>query len=427
MQTATILPITLGLALGLQIPAFAGEPIPVDPAPPAPSNPGNWCEYLQAVPPLYKNSENPYVQEFKLEGRLQFQLAHLEGEDVNGADYSSDFNEFRRFRLGAKGKFLQYFGAKYQVDLVDDTRIDSAPNDGLNFDYAQIDEAYLSFDLAKALGDSPFDKLELKYGRQKFVLGIEAMESSNKLLTVERSSLSNKVYGGNFGSNRTTGLTVDGEIGDWIFSGSLYSSTVDGADNQGLSGWQDGVIYLASVDYRVNQQLIVGTDYVYNGANVTDGEDSIMNYAWANSINGHYDADKWGVIGDFIYGDNGGARVGNAPGQRDTFWGVMVMPYYWIVDEKLQWVGQYEHGNASEANGFRINSRYGRARGTGGTSGINVNSGRGDNHHSFYTGLNYYLCGQNLKIQGGIEYQTLDTPVGNFDTLTYLLGFRTFF
>jgi hypothetical protein len=56
-----------------------------------------------------------------------------------------------------------------------------------------------------------------------------------------------------------------------------------------------------------------------------------------------------------------------------------------------------------------------------------VNSGRGDNHHSFYTGLNYYLCGQNLKIQGGIEYQTLDTPVGNFDTLTYLLGFRTFF
>jgi len=105
----------------------------------------------------------------------------------------------------------------------------------------------------------------------------------------------------------------------------------------------------------------------------------------------------------------------------------MVMPYCWIIDEKLQWVGQYEHGSASDADGFRINSRYGRARGTDGTSGIDVNSGRGDNHNSFYTGLNYYLCGQNLKIQGGIEYQTMDTPVGDFDTLTYLLAFRTYF
>ena len=59
--------------------------------------------------------------------------------------------------------------------------------------------------------------------------------------------------------------------------------------------------------------------------------------------------------------------------------------------------------------------------------GIDVNSGRGDSHHSFYGGLNYYLCGHNAKIQGGIEYQTMDTPDGDFDTLTYVLAFRTFF
>ena len=37
------------------------------------------------------------------------------------------------------------------------------------------------------------------------------------------------------------------------------------------------------------------------------------------------------------------------------------------------------------------------------------------------------LCGHNAKIQAGIEYQTMDTPIGDFDTLTYLIAFRTFF
>ncbi len=166
----------------------------------------------------------------EIEGRLQYQFAHVEGEDVNGNDYASDFNEMRRFRLGAKGKFLQYFGFKYQVDLVEDGRKDNEPNDGLDIDYIQMDEAYLSFDLGKALGDTPFDSLMVNYGRQKFILGQEARTSSTKLLTVERSALSNKVYG----SFRPTGLSVDGTSGPWSFSGALYSSTTDGADNEEL-------------------------------------------------------------------------------------------------------------------------------------------------------------------------------------------------
>lgn len=63
--------------------------------------------------------------------------------------------------------------------------------------------------------------------------------------------------------------------------------------------------------------------------------------------------------------------------------------------------------------GTRIQRRYG--------------CGSGDQHHSFYASLNYYLCGHNAKIQAGFGYQTMDTPIGDFDTLTYLIGFRTFF
>lgn len=413
----------LVISLGLHLPALAGPEAQTVPSTPF-SNQGDWCTWLQDKPgTLHKNKENPHLQEFRLEGRLHFQTAHLQGEDVNNSDYSSDFNEFRRFRLGASAKFFQYFGAKVSFDLVNDERIDAEPNAGLDWGYEQIDEAYLSFDLGKAIGESPFDTLSVSYGRVKYKFGQEARTSSNELLTVERSAISNKVYG----SYRPTGVNVDGTINQWSFTGALYSSTTDGADNEAFNGWQDDVIFYASAGYKVSDQLNLRADYVYNNADVTEGDDSLLAYAWATSFNAEYDAGPWGIIGDFIYGDNGGARTGNAPSNRDEFWGLVVMPYYWILPDKLQLVGQYQYGGADDSAGFRINNRYGRARGTGGTSGIDVNSGRGDEHNSFYGGLNYYICGQSLKIQAGVEYQTMDTPIGDFNTLTYLLAFRTFF
>jgi hypothetical protein len=429
MQTTRQIQIVLGMALGLQSQVTAGpEAAPVQTET---SNPGNWCEWLQNKPgTLYKNKENPYLQEFQLEGRLHFQTAHLTGDDVNGSDYSSDFNEFRRFRLGAKAKFLGYFSAKISADLVGDERINPSPNSGLGWGYEQLDEALLSFDLGKAIGQGPFDTLMLNYGRHKFVLGQEVRTSSTKLLTVERSAISNKVYG----SARPTGLSLDATMDKWTFNTALYSSTTDGADNEAFNGWQDDVVFYASAGYQVSDELKVGADFVYNNADVASGDDSVLGYEWATSINGEYSDGAWGIIGDFIVGDNGDTNTGNLAPRDDAFWGVVLTPYYWIIDEKLQLVGQYQYGGADAAEGIRINSRYGRARGTGDNtanggvdSGIDVNSGRGDEHHSLYAGLNYYLCGHNAKVQAGIEYQTMDTPSGDFNTLTYLLAFRTFF
>lgn len=422
MQPINTLNIVASLALGLHSVVVAGtEPQTTEASP---SNPGDWCEWLQNKPgTLYKNSENPYLQEFQIEGRLQFQMAHLEGEDVNGDDYSSDFNEFRRFRLGAKAKFFTYFGAKVSFDLVGDERIQNSPNSGLGWGYEQFDEAWMSFDIGEAVGTGPFDTLVMAYGRHKYLFGQEARTSSNKLLTVERSAMSNKVYN----SARPTGLVVDATKDKWSFTGALYSSTTDGEDNEAFNGWQDGVIYYASAGYQATKELNLRADFVYNDADVTEGEDSLLPYAWASSFNGEYAAGAWGIIGDFTYGSNGGDRIGHADSESDDFWGIMVMPYYWLVEDKLQLVGQYQYGGADASEGLRINSRYGRVRGTDGNSGIDVNSGRGDEHHSLYAGLNYYLCGHNAKVQAGVEYQTMDTPSGDFDTVTYLLGFRTFF
>ena len=288
MQTKQQLPLALGLALGLQIPLIAGQE--AAPVQAAPSNPGNWCEWLQNKPgTLYKNKENPYFQEFQLEGRFQYQAAYLDGSDVDGNDFNETYDEYRRFRLGAKGKFLQYFGFKFQVNLVDDSRNVSGGGD-LEWGYESIDEAYLSFDLGKALGENVFDSLMLTYGRQKFLLGQESHVSSTKLLTVERSAIANKVYD----SARPTGLSVDATKGDWSFNTSIYSSTTDGEDNEALNGWQDSVIYYANAGYKVNDELNLGADFVYNAADAVS-EDSVLPYRWATSLYAEYDAGPWGV------------------------------------------------------------------------------------------------------------------------------------
>ncbi len=417
--------LTLALALGLPGLAIAGtEKMAIEPAP-VESNPGNFCEWLQNKPgTIWKDKSNPYLQEIQIDGRLQFQTAYLDGEDVTGNDYSSKFNEFRRARLGVKTKFLQYFSAKVVYDLVDDERIQNGQG-SVNWGYKQFDEAYLGFDLGKAIGGDTFDSLELKFGRQKYVLGHEARESSKEILTVERSAISNKVYG----SYRPTGLTLAGEKGPLYFETSLYSSTTDANDgNDEFNSYQDALIYYAGVGYKVTDELSLFADYSYNAADETEGDNNLIAYAWASSISADYTSDMWGIVGEFIYGDNGGARTGNTNvDRRDEFFGFIVTPHAWIIKDRLQAVGQYQYQGSDADEGVRVNSRYGRARGTGTGTGIDVNSGRGDSHHSLYGGLNYYLCGHAAKIMGGVEYQTMDTPSGDFNTLTYLLAFRTYF
>ncbi len=408
--------IVLGLALGFPAVAAAGPKTPI--AEDLASNPGDWCEWLQSKPgTLYKNKENPYIQEFQIEGRFQYQYGHVDGNDLNGVDYDEDYDEARRVRLGVKAKFLQYFGLKYQVNMALDTR-PSLPNGELDWGYFDMDEAYLTFDLAKAFGNTGFDKLSLVYGRQKFLFGTESHTSSTKLYTIERSALANKVYG----SYRPTGLTLKGERGAWQFAASAYSSSRDGLLNKELNGWQDSYSVLFNLAYQASDELLLRGDFTYNDAE--RGEDTIMAYKWALAFGAEYDADSWGVNADFIYGDNGDASNIVVPDRRGNFYGFQVTPWMWLVEDKLQLVGQYQYQGSDNDAGIRINSRYGR-RLTG--PGISNAGGRGDSHHSVYAGLNYYLCGHNTKIQAGLEYQTLDAARGDFDTLTYLLAFRMYF
>ena len=277
--------------------------------------------------------------------------------------------------------------------------------------------------LEKALGETGFDDLLLIYGRQKFVFGTEAHASSTKLLTIERSAISNKVYG----SYRPTGLTLEAERGPWSFATSLYSSTTDESNgtNREFNGFQDSYSVLLNVGYQVSEELLLRGDFTYNDADRLN-EDSVMGYEWAVGLGAEYDAGDWGFMADAIYGDNGEVSAAPVTNSRRSggFYGFQATPWMWLVKEKLQLVGQYQYQGSENSEGIRINSRYGR-RDVG--PGIGNAGGRGDSHHSVYGGLNYYICGHNAKIQAGVEYQTLDARLGDLETVTYLLAFRTYF
>lgn len=403
-HTSTILP---ALALGLLAPlAFAG---PESTPAPAPTNNGDWCSTIKDIGKIYSDKSNPYIQSFSVEGRLQNQFYYIDGTDENGDDFNAKENEFRRARLGAKVGFLQYFTAKAVVDLVDDQR----PSGGdLGWGYENFDTATLTFDAKKAFSLEALDTLNITYGRHKFEMSAEALESSNNILTIERSAIANKVYN----SARPTGLSVQAGKGDWMTTAAIYSAAVQDEFING--GFNDGIAYFGAIDYTGIENYNLRWDFVYNDADVVAGSE--LNYEWATSFNATYENGPYGVLGTVVLGDNGD----QAAGRDGNFYGLTVMPWYWIVEEKLQGVFQYSYSGAEEDEGIRTNSRYVRDDKANLAS---LNNGRGDQLHTLYAGLNYYLCGNNAKLMGGIEYADLNTPTGNVDALTYLFGVRVKF
>jgi hypothetical protein len=375
-----------------------------------PSNAGNWCEWLSNEPGLiYQDKKNPWIDKFEISGRLHYQMGRVRGDDVRGNSFDETFDEYRRARIETKIGFLDYFDLEVGVNLVDDRRFRTDPDDDLDWGYDTFDSAILSFNIGKAFGRGPFDDIRLHYGRMKLNVTEEVHTSSNKIMTVERSMLADKLGGA---QTRPTGATLELAKGDWTGFIGVFSGE---DDSEFIGGWNDGQAYYATIAYQYSDNLRFGLDLVQND---TSGADDFLGYDWAAAFNTVYEQDRFGLLTTLIAGENNDP----AANRGGSFHGLVVMPWYWIVEDRLQAVFQYQYAGSSESQGVRMNSRYVRAANTAA-----INAGRGDELHTLYAGLNYHLCGDNAKIMAGVEYSTLDTPVGDVDAVTYLVAFRTFF
>jgi hypothetical protein len=333
----------------------------------------------------------------------------VDGEDVNGRDFNDTYDEYRRVRIETKTEFLKYFTAKVGINIVGDNR--NGPGGGdLDWGYQDFDEAYIAFDIKKAFDVGALDKLDVQYGRHKFNMTEEVHMSSKEIYTLERSAIANKLYGS---PSRATGISLNSALGAWSATLGVFSGE---DDTEFIGGWNDGQVYYLSLGYQQSEELRFVLDYAQNNQS---GTDDYLGYGWATAFNAIYDDGRYGMLGTLVVGENNDAGL-----RGGSFHGLVAMPWYWIMEDKLQAVLQYQYSGSSRAQGIRTNSRYVRADHS---AGVNVNSGRGDELHTLYAGLNYLLCSDNAKIMAGVEYASLDTQLGNADALTYSMAFRMFF
>lgn len=382
----------------------------------APTKNGDFCSWLSSKPgTLYKSDTNPYIQEIGIFGRFHYQQGWVNGSS-EGQDFSY-YNEgdFRRVRLGARVKFLNYFHLWANADMARDT---SSSIGGVDWGYQNLYEAQLLFNAQKAFTLDSHSKFNIGYGKSEVKVAYESGVSSKKIKTVERSAISNKIF-----TPPMTGAWIDAKTGKFGYYAGVFSTAFDTE----IAGWNAGELYLTRASYDLTDNTGLDNSAVHGAFSYVNhnGED-LGNYKWATSLAFTAEQGRANYLVNMIYGDNRDDVWGDFGGQ---FWGFVFMPSYWITENNLEAVFRYQYAGASENKGLRINSRYARSAGVERQENIpTLAGGRGDKHHSAYLGLNYYFCGNNSKVMGGVEYDDFKSGSTKvYQGLSYFLAYRMYF
>lgn len=339
------------------------------------------CDVFDKVV-LYEDPDFLPFQKFAFTGRLQADAAFFEADQ---GDYDS--LEWRRARVGFKSKHFDHFTLHSEVDLELNDR------DPL---YGKLTDSYI--------GWSKSDTLEIKLGKQGAPFTMDGATSSKEIVRMERSLLSTNLW---FPEEYFTGATASGELGNWVYFAGVYSS--DGGPEFG--DFEAGNFALFSIGYDfaeawgIDKALVRG-DYVHNDISGR-GLLNTRSLSDIGSINATFERGRWGLRSD--------VSVANGFGTQSDLFGVAIMPYYNISDE-WQLVASYNHVSSDGPNGVRLDRYESR-----------IESGRADEVHEFYFGVNRYFCGHKLKWQTGVEYTTTEDIAadgGNYDGWGLTSGIR---
>ncbi len=371
---------------------------------------------------LYKDENNPILQEFAIQGRLQVQYAdghssngHFDIEDYknSGKDESvwGDHFEARRAYFGFKSKWFQNWKFEGQIDV--DT--DGMDGDGGNGTlYKDIYDLYLTY--------APSDPLSLSIGKREVQATREQEISSKDIVTLERSVVANMVHPGNL-----TGIWASGKGigGHWIYELGVY-----GNDQQReFSDFDAGAIMLGKVGY----------DY----SSAAGMDSAVMTFRWMHNTKPGYQESRidpnfrfsasppytatinlsnellqgrFGLTADLVCGF-GDSELG----QSDVM-ALNVIPTYFIA-KGLQLVGRLQLASSSDADGVGLQSRYESVSpDVNPLTGKRTSDSKGNTYVSVYAGLNYYLYGNKLKLMNGVEYSHLGG--GDYDGTTFYGGLR---
>lgn len=357
---------------------------------------GNWAKNSFTLFDAERDgAENPYIQEFSLKFRGQFQGAYVDSAGGSnrvkgGADGNSrhDNNEWRRFRIGAQAKVFDQFTIKgvWNIGGLDGRYKYKNGQWNRSASSASVDEFYIT---------GKFSPVNVNFGKHKPAYMGEYRTSSAKLITLERSAIVNqlkaeKLYGLSVGKADTK-ATLQWNAGVWANGQRDGNTWLEPSFNS-----EDGFLLGASLSYKTDKNSRLYLDYMHStrdqGAQhpgteyAGSGAQDVVALTWEAKENDlSFMAE--GIAGFNVYdADSGGENV----------YGLVLMPSYRISPH---WEAVARYQLAAGSNAVAGDSRYYTTNG--------AFSDMCDLQHGLYFGANYYVSPENphaLKLMFGAEY-----------------------
>ena len=347
---------------------------------------------------LYE-SDAGFIREVSLTGRYHGQWISASQEYDGDRDGFHQFQS-RRSRIGFEIGILENITFATEFNVTDSSGSNRNWQTGPVFN-----------DIETMLIEIEGDGWDLWIGKDKFKITREESTSSKRIKTIERSQIVNEVipgkpWGFNFGFatgevEHVIGLALTGSDEDDNRGSGLGLPTTEGSNAQ----------FLYRLETPVNDVTTFYLDYLFTDMGYDSEVDiaSSYNHALAlgttNALN-----DRLNLTTDLIFGlDRDG--TGDIPDGEDT-WGLVIMPTY-AITEKLEFVAKYAYmdsGRTQRPQRYTVREEL-------------------ENCHTLYAGLNYYICGDKLKLMAGYEYMTADQYDSTDDITsdTWMLAVRTYF
>lgn len=355
---------------------------------PAAEKPTSVYDRLWSLATVYKNAENPLVEEISFFGRAHTSWANVQSNKGDWSDW-----EERRLRAGVRLSVLHDFEIKLETRYI----AQGGPA------YTGLTEANITWNADPAF--------RLTVGKQLPRFTLEGSISANELITLERSFLANTFWFGE--ENFSTGISAAGSIGSWRY----YTAVLSGESDKAFGELSAGFYTVASIGYDFASALrvdraVLQFDYVYNNGDAANTVPKPFDHTLSLSFDGRSGP----------YGFQADAVSASGLGKQPDAWGFVIMPSY-ALTPKLELVGRFTYLDGDGPGALRPQRRYENE-----VPGINGT--RGDSYRAGYLGLNYYLYGHKLKLQTGVEYSRMNDSSaagGAFHTWSYISGFRFYF
>jgi phosphate-selective porin OprO/OprP len=346
---------------------------------------------LWGLPVLYEDQENPVVQRLALMGRYQGQLWGINSDFGSASGW-----ENRRQRLGARMQFLRDFQADVTFNL--------------NFDGANTGRFLQDFE-DFGVRWRPVDFFHVEAGLFKVPITEEWRESSNTIVTIERSDFINmavpRKLGGVLVSGKIPAFTTTGAV---TYGAGIYSAA-RGEDWQAPS-FNGGAIFYQGLGYRFNEAHLVRFD---NSVLTNDSSNNVVQpypYLFSLTYDGRFADEKLRVVAELVGASGGFGSEG--------LLGVILLPTY-RVSEQIELVCRYQYLGSDAADGVRLQRRYEREV-------PDLPTSWGNHYQAVYGGVNYYLYKNRMKIMAGLEYSHMNLDnAEDYNQITLFGAFRVWF